>query len=134
MSFDLSHRRKWSLATPAPRAVSPQAAHEYQLLAAVASCKNLLDFEIAEIFGFDPDYAYRLYRSTPGRAFDDWIKSQPDELREHHRLKEDFLTPLEDATSAGPSHPEIIEEPTPVDDPLERYLHGDSPTEPTPDE
>ncbi len=37
MAFDLSHKRKWRQTAPTARAVSPQAAHEYQLLATVAT-------------------------------------------------------------------------------------------------
>ncbi len=109
MSFDLLHGRKWRQTAPTPRAVSPQAAHEYELLATVAACENLKDVEISRILGLDPDFAYRLYRSTSGRAFVDWIKSQPDELREHYRLKEDL-------------------------DPMTKYLQGVSSTEATPGE
>jgi hypothetical protein len=85
-------------------------------------------------FGLDPDYVDRLYRSTAGQAFVGWFDLRPDEFRESFRLEEDFQTPPDGATSPGPKCSQIIEDPTPVDDPIEQWLQNQNPTEPTPDE
>ncbi len=131
MAFDLDHDLRRRGDPPLARAVSPQAAHEFQLLAIAAACKNLDDRDICKKFGLEPGYINRLFRSVSGRAFVAWFHQLPAEVQESFRPEEDFQTPPEEAT---PKRPEVLQGPPILDpdgrsgDPLADFLRdGEDP-------
>ncbi len=63
-----------------PRAITPRSTHDYDLLATTVACWRIPAETISRQLGFEDNYAERLYRSTAGNAFIEWLSQQPDDF------------------------------------------------------
>ena len=102
-----------------PGAMAPRTTHDYNLLAATVACLGVPPSMISLQFGFEEDYADRLIRSGPGRAFTDWMWLQPEEFRESFQVSFDSETEAETHSEEFPRP--VVDQPA---DPTEEALRA----------
>ena len=86
-----------------PRAVAPRTAHDYNLLAATVACWGVPPGMISRQLGFEEDYAERLLRSGPGRAFTEWLRQQPEEFVKRFQVNLESQAESGTQTGKGPA-------------------------------
>ncbi len=83
MQFTRLKRRKVQ-----PGAAAPRCVHDYTLLAELVANGEGRSNEIALIHGLDYNYVDRLWQSSRGQIFMDWLQDVPAELLDHFRISD----------------------------------------------
>ena len=125
MTDNLSHPSPPWPGARKPRAITPRTIHDYNLLAATVARWRMPSEKISRHLGFEEDSAERLLRSTPGRAFSDWLWQQPEKFIKRFLVSVDSQSESEMQAEKSPSpDPVLPTGPRKAEEAVRKFLSG----------